>query len=433
MTAFMTKTKNSLQNRINMETMKLFMGLLIMCVPLMGCSSDQLNDEDPDQLTFHRPFPQALDFKGCIRPNVDPQTMNQQVAAYYDYWKQKYLRPGVYIPDSYYIHGENTGGTDSDKGTSEGHGWGMIITALMAGHDEHAKEYFDGLLRMFNSTRSVNNPYLMAWLITDKEDAGGQRGSATDGDMDVAYGLLLAHRQWGSDGEFNYLEKAHQMIQKGIAASLIDSDSKRLMLGDWDQSPYTTRSSDWMAGHLRAYHHFTQNQTFLQAADTIYALIDHLTQTYAPATGLVPDFVIGNPAQPSGENFLETEYDGTYNWNACRFPMRIAADYAHHGHAKAKESLAALMSWLVASAQHHPENVRPGYFLDGTPIPGRPFESAAYTAPLIAAAITNADYQQWLDKGWQWMVTRKELYYPDTINLLCMLLISGNWWSPDEH
>ncbi|HSV88313.1 MAG TPA: glycosyl hydrolase family 8 [Bacteroidales bacterium] len=406
--------------------MKLFVAFLLLPLFLISCQPGNQNNSDVPQ----RPFPQAIIFNDAIKPDLQ-NDLNAEVAAYYDYWKSRYLKPGVYIPNTFFVQGENTGGSITDKGTSEGHGWGMIITALMAGHDPDAKKYFDGLVRMYNATRSKHNPYLMAWLITAKEDAGGNRSSATDGDFDVAYGLLLAHEQWGSDGEFNYLEKAIDMITNGIKVSLIDTESRRLRMGDAPTMPVGTRSSDWMAGHLRAFYHYTGEKIFLEAVDTIYSMIEQITRNFSPHTGLMPDFVAGFPAGPAGPEFLETEYDGTFNWNACRFPLRLAVEFAHHGTPQARDHLNKMLAWLQPATGNNVANVRPGYFLTGEPIPGRDYyTSMAYTAPFVAASIAGAHHQQWLNEGWNHIKNVKISYYPDTINLLSMLLISGNWWAP---
>ena len=42
-------------------------------------------------------------------------------------------------------------------------------------------------------------------MVDDKKD---HTGSATDGDMDIAYSLLLADNLWGSHGKINYKEEA---------------------------------------------------------------------------------------------------------------------------------------------------------------------------------------------------------------------------------
>ena len=38
----------------------------------------------------------------------------------------------------------------------------------------------------------------MGWVVADSKKAQGHFDSATDGDLDIAYSLLLAHKQWGS-------------------------------------------------------------------------------------------------------------------------------------------------------------------------------------------------------------------------------------------
>ena len=40
----------------------------------------------------------------------------------------------------------------------------------------------------------------------------GKSYSATDGDLDIAFGLLLADKQWGSAGAINYLAEARKVI-----------------------------------------------------------------------------------------------------------------------------------------------------------------------------------------------------------------------------
>lgn len=302
----------------------------------------------------------------------------------------------------------------------------------MAGYDSDAKKYFDGLVKIFDATRSVNNNQLMAWLITEKEDGGGKLGSATDGDLDVAYGLLLAHAQWGSEGSINYLAKARQMINQGVKSSLIASSTKRLMLGDWDKNAYSSRPSDWMPGHLKAFHSFTNDVVFLQTVDTILSLSRQLQLVYASESGLLPDFVLGQVVQPAHANFLEGPYDGAYNWNACRVPWRMAVDFFHYNDAQTRGILERINTWIVLKTAGNPQQIKSGYYLNGTMIPGRNYLSMAYAAPLTLSGIISGSNQNWLTLGWEMMKSSKTSYYPDSINLLSMLLLSGNWWSPDE-
>jgi hypothetical protein len=45
----------------------------------------------------------------------------------------------------------------------------------------------------------------------------------------------------------------------------------------------------------------------------------------------------------------------------------------------------------------------------------------------------SATSQDFLNKGWNEVKVEKEEYYEDSINLLCMLLLSGNWWKPEPY
>ena len=53
----------------------------------------------------------------------------------------------------------------------------------------------------------------MAWAQNEScQDIEG-RNSATDGDLDIAYALLLADVQWGSIGEINYRGEAERTLE----------------------------------------------------------------------------------------------------------------------------------------------------------------------------------------------------------------------------
>lgn len=201
-----------------------------------------------------KPFPQQVNYAGVIKPNhVTQESLNASVRSYYDNWKKKYLKNDLSsLPGGYYVKGEITGDADGFKplGTSEGQGYGMIITVLMAGYDSNAQKIYDGLFKTARTFKSSQNPNLMGWVVADSKKAQGHFDSATDGDLDIAYSLLLAHKQWGSNGTVNYLKEAQDMITKGIKASNV-TNNNRLNLGDWDsKSSLDTRPSDWMMSHL---------------------------------------------------------------------------------------------------------------------------------------------------------------------------------------
>lgn len=372
-----------------------------------------------------------MSYPGCGKPaGLSQAQLNADTLAFYRYYRERYFRSsqggtpggGWYIdrPDSY------QGG--KYKTISEAHGYGMIILALMAGHDPEARTRFDGFCNFFDQHRSRTNGELMSWLVPEDEGPLAN-DSATDGDMDIAYALLLAHVQWGSAGPdgVDYLGKARTLIDKGLKASNI-GPGYRTLLGDWDKNGLNTRPSDWMTGHFQAFHQATGDATWLKARATAYGLIADLTRSHAPATGLMPDFVVGDPPAPAPSDFLERKQDGAYFWNACRVPMRLAADFAHTGSAEARSALLKISRWLREATGGDPEAIQAGYALDGTPLSSK--ADAAFTAPFLAGCMADAEAWEYLAGGWP-LLGRAGGYYGDALTMLSMLLLSGNWWAPE--
>ena len=173
-------------------------------------------------------------------------------ASAYDSWKSKYVKQGC---GGYYVLSGGGTGTDVGDEVSEGHGYGMVITALMACHDPDAKTIFDGMYAFFKKFPTATHANLMAWTVNVAGGCtipSGGNDSATDGDLDVAGSrLLLAEKQWPGNG---YLAKA-----KAVILDLEDGDQNKsthlTTLGDWstttDPDYYATRPSDFMLDHFR--------------------------------------------------------------------------------------------------------------------------------------------------------------------------------------
>ncbi|MDA2393014.1 glycosyl hydrolase family 8 [Bacillus cereus] len=380
-----------------------------------------------------KPFPQQVNYAGVIKPNhVTQESLNASVRSYYDNWKKKYLKNDLSsLPGGYYVKGEITGDADGFKplGTSEGQGYGMIITVLMAGYDSNAQKIYDGLFKTARTFKSSQNPNLMGWVVADSKKAQGHFDSATDGDLDIAYSLLLAHKQWGSNGTVNYLKEAQDMITKGIKASNV-TNNNRLNLGDWDsKSSLDTRPSDWMMSHLRAFYEFTGDKTWLTVINNLYGVYTQFSNKYSPNTGLISDFVVKKPPQPAPKDFLdESEYTNAYYYNASRVPLRIVMDYAMYGEKRSKVISDKVSSWIQNKTNGNPSKIVDGYQLNGSNIGS--YSTAVFVSPFIAASITSSNNQKWVNSGWDWMKNKRESYFSDSYNLLTMLFITGNWWKP---
>jgi endoglucanase len=387
-----------------------------------------------------RPFPQHTAYTvGTIKPQRPQADLDAAVLSSYRAWKQAYLKSGCGEGRFYIDPGQDVSGGKLKRSISisEGHGYGMVITAFMAGADPDARKIFDGLYAFFRDHPSAGSPDLMAW----KQVEGcanidlRNTGSATDGDMDIAYALLLADRQWGSAGTINYKQAALQVIA-ALKSEALNSSTHTLLLGDWvspNNAKYgrSTRSSDLMTEHLRAYAAASGDAEWTRVADTAYTIITNIQRDASPKSGLLPDFIedVDTKPRPANPGFLESDADGRYGYNACRTPWRIATDYLLAGDTRAQAAVRPINNWLRNATGGDPHKVMGGYKLDGAAAVD--YYEPAFAAPFAVGAMIGAENQDWLDAAWVRLTDgTSDGYYSDTLRMQALIVMSGNWWSP---
>lgn len=392
------------------------------------------------------PFPtHNTYYTGVIKPNnVTQAQMDQKIQTLYNEWKQAYLRTVPDVPNQAYVfyNEDKTSEPENAVSVSEGHGYGMMLAVYMAGYDPQAQTIFDNLFRFYQAFPSVITPSLMGWQQVEEDgriiyNPDGGNDSATDGDLDIAFALLLADKQWGSSGPINYLARANVMIS-GILAGDVNLQTSTLKLGDWAYNGdpkfgKATRPSDFMLNHLRNFSAASGDPAWPLVLTKTYSVINELFNNFSPNTGLLPDFseFKNNAYVPANQNFLEREEDGYYSWNACRTPWRIATDYILTGDARALNQLTTLNNWIRNKTNQSPYNIKAGYKLDGTPLVS--YDSLAFATPFAVSAMINANNQSWLNALWSYTSTQptgNENYFANTLRLLCFLVVSGNWWTP---
>ena len=385
------------------------------------------------------PFPQHIAYAPeTRRPNhIDRQAQDRIVRRVYDQWKQHYITRVETSATNRLMFRVNKGGYKKEQTVSEGQGYGMIIVALMAGHDPEAQALFDGLWHFARSHPSRNDNRLMAYRVPTRRN---RRSSAFDGDSDMAYGLLLAHRQWGHSGAIDYREEALAVLE-GLGTSVIGPESHLPMLGDWVDPQgrkfhqRTIRTSDIMPGHFRSFARATGHPRWRQTLATCQQLVAAIQSSVAPATGLLPDFIVAPavetaPPQPVPAYFLEGTQDGRYYYNAARVPWRIGTDALLNNDPASLAQVRKIAAWIVKASHGAPERIKPGYTLDGRPLPGKDFFSKAFVAPFGVAVMTLPDQQDFLNRTFDLIRGRPQGYYEDTLGLLCLLVMTGNFWDP---
>jgi hypothetical protein len=375
--------------------------------------------------------------------------------------------------------------------TSETQGYGMMMAAYMAGSEEalglsedewrngseSLKDYFDAMLRAVIAFPVISpGSTLFAWKLVGAETYGDDGksyagegvnktahfirivngNSATDGDMDIIYALLLADKQWGSDTKFN--GRSYKDIALRMLADLwlycIHKEHYTLQLGDWSHRA-TTRSSDFILSHLKSFAEADPEhdwQLVLDATLNVIREIRDAEDALGNENGLLPDFIVRDGDRwvvPEGR-VLERTSDNAYSYNAVRNPWRLGTHYMLFGNTPigGKSLHEYIIGPIDAFAQEYsggsPEN------LSQLRMTGAPFGSTnpgLFAAPLLVAAAATGRDQDWVNafyEGWMeyrnvggsWqslpsgMDTWRDNHYGDYINLLAMLAANGYWWAP---
>jgi endoglucanase len=409
------------------------LNVFVLVILVTSCEKEQ--DLSPDNI-INIPYPNHTNYIGNhIKPdNYSQSELDNQTSTFYKAWKNVYLKNDCKTSE-YFIHSG-----DGAKTISEAHGYGMMIMCFMAGYENYAQSYFDRLFNYYKSHPSRINNHLMDWQQLSCDDSpGSDDDAASDGDIDIAFSLLLAHKQWGSEGNINYLSEAKTIIT-AIMQDEINPNTWTVKLGDWSNTSetnyyYGTRTSDFITSHFRAFSIATNNSNWNLVIDECYNLINIIQNTQSVTSGLVPDFIINTNTTPipAGQNYLEDIYDGDYYYNACRFPWRIGTDYLINGDNRAKLALNKINSWLISSTSGNINAISNGYQLNGTPIYN--WNDATYIGPLSVGAMADITNQNWLNMLYEELITNNDLqdgdYYSNTIKLLSMITISGNYWNPD--
>lgn len=404
------------------------------------------------------PFPQHTRYAGGILPDTaDRSHMDAAVLHFFQAWSRQYLRRS---PDGrgYYVN--TKGNYKPEDCVSEAMGYGMMIVVLMAdsANDDRNHGLFDSLFDFYRahpSRRDQPGTYrkVSSILMASAQKLRGHhvvdvdKTSASDGDIDIAFSLLLAARQWPNDTRVNYQQEAKQIIDS-IFAQEIDTIFYTIVQSnaiEMDGSPdfHDFRTSDFIPSELKAFGNVSRDPRWDRVVDSNYTLLTRLQDAFSPSRHLVADFYqrLGKSYVP-GRRRKDEDFPGAYYYNACRSPWRIGLDYLMSGDERSRILLQPLNQWFIEKTAGEPARINAGYTLRAgvRPVPQTDSLMLSFIAPLGVSAMVDASYRHWLNKIWELTVQAPLLprgrfsnqeygYYENTIKLLCMIVMSGNYWS----
>jgi endo-1,4-beta-D-glucanase Y len=308
--------------------------------------------------------------------------------------------------------------TNSNDTVSEGIGYGMLAAVYM-----NDRPTFDSLWRY--GQLHFNTKGLMSWHL----DAGGNpldRGSASDGDVDMIWALIMASDQWSST---DYLNAAANMIQ-AMRQNSIGPDGL-LKPGDTWGGTTLTNPSYFSPAYFRVFAVVVNDLVWARdIIDKNYAVLASIT---APpgANGLSPDWttdsgvvnmgLLTSAGTPGGGGTYD---NSTYGYDASRVPWRIAMDWCFNGEARAHTYLMKVGAFFngVGAA-----NIVDGYAVTGSPKGNA--KNMAFIGPAGVAGM--AGFPTLLDAAFTYGASGQQAdqaYFPSSLRLISMLMMSGSFF-----
>jgi len=316
-------------------------------------------------------------------------------------------------------------------------------------------------------------------IVGETNDVRNSGGSATDGELDIAYALYLAAANFKGDKEraTGYLNLARTRFdaimtevvdtygylsdQPNRAMRFLPSGDYRISYLDGDQyrNEAITRPCDWMNGQIRTYFNDTKDPRAQALIEANYAHVSQLADT---KTGFVPDFAYFSKVNgldtllPASETISKEWQSDLFYMNSARYPFRMAMDYYHYKDQRGINAALKIVNYLIETYKFEvPEDFEaypPAmHHLNGTADPSGLWQNPVLNAAIYAAMSMsdNDAYQDYVTMGWNHLANRFDSrfydwdgnglqydpmhsgYFQDTWALMSLLVMSGHWSKPE--
>ena len=359
------------------------------------------------------PFPQNMKYPhGKIIEYAD----TDMIKEHYKLWKQAWYQAS----NGWVLAPEGTCST-----VSEAIAYGMLISVYMDDQDVFKKLYNTWTSNSAGANGGMN------WRIGCR----GGTGTASDADFDAALALVMASKQWN---DASYLSAGKSLIS-WIASN--DIASNKIKPGNqWNDGFNPSYAT---LGHFRLFEAVTGDSQWStrrqKAAKDLLACQDS-------KTGLVPDWCDWNSHKPILTSAAVSNDIGFYD-DAARTPWRTAWAYYWYADADAKTFNQKVADWLIPETRTA-SGVNSGYkysggayIIDNSDI--RRFVSSTFSGGLglATSSVDGSQAETYLGTVYKVLKEKKscataqgcgegsvegEKYYPATLNMLYLLLVTGN-------
>ncbi|MFZ5893113.1 MAG: glycosyl hydrolase family 8 [Myxococcota bacterium] len=356
-----------------------------------------------------KPFPQNANLGTCA-PAANAAKFAANIAQAYATWQKHFVQ------NDHVVAPEQNGGDI----TSEALGYGMMIAAAMG--DKALFDKFHSYVRAQGGQGSG----LMNWK-------QGASGSASDGDLDIAYALYMAHLQWPSAG------------YKTAADAMADAIFKNDLVNNIVRGGSMYKDSPFNPSYFSpaAFRVFAKNgvTSFTNAITPNFNFVN--TNVAASAARVPTDWAdpsTGAPAgTPSGaqvQSGIQDGGNGAMGYDAARVPWRLGWDVCLGG--GNNTALKQIVDYFAAKydAGASIDLMLAGWYK----AKDAPFSTAAatqgsYIGPMGVGGLAMGNTAM-RDRAFRTMLDILEsgdfnhTYFPSTVGLLTLLMLSGNFPTP---
>ncbi len=357
------------------------------------------------------PFPQGHSLMpNCNFPVYNTDTVEQ---AYLN-WKSAFYSSGKVVRP------ENGGDT-----VSEAIGYGMLIGVFM-----NDQPMFDSL---WSYAKGKFNPnHLMQWCqgTGQTNSCNTSTSSATDGDEDMAYALLMASKQWSGG---SYASDATALIGNIFAHEV---SGNILLAGDSFGSggPNQLDPSYFAPSYYRAFASVDSSHDWMGVLNECYTILAAASGTY----GLVPNWVSQNG---TGTGAVDSTHGIYFGYDACRTPFRIGMDYCLNNDGDAQMYAGKISGFYGSKATATSlSQIVDGYTTSGGAPPYTTYAAGtAFLGPAGVGAMAAGDSATSLrDLAYKTVVAETTsnamkvpgtfTYYHASWGVLSLMAMSGNFW-----
>jgi endoglucanase len=226
--------------------------------------------------------------------------------------------------------------------TSEGQSYTLMRAVWMDDRDTFDKAW------KWTKDNMQRDDKLLSWRFGEKpdgsfgiqDDRGGQN-TASDGDVDIAYALIMASNRWKED---DYLYDAKTMIDSIWEKEVVDINGELLLASNDiernNQESILVNPSYFAPYAYRVFAKVDPTRDWNGLVDGSYSLLfaatDSALDTQTSA-GLTPNWVRVDRA--TGQVSPEPTLDANYGYDAFRTPWRLTLDYRYNKDVRALQVL----------------------------------------------------------------------------------------------